>query len=213
MNTLLPIIHLYGMHCINFYKEYTANTKKELVSKLQGAKAGVCERLAQLDIIPQKIVMDKDHNFYEIENGKLAVKIHFELDYYSLRSSTPEEREKIYQQIREEQHHMKHFGEKRVSKPCLLRGVRYTCGYENMSRIVITADSERELIDKVKTNIWALLKEDNETPQFNIRVKIDNLKFEKTPDGKCVASYIQHNQPVQRRTEKEDGKNCDDKER
>lgn len=213
MNTLLPILNLHGMHCTAFYKEYTANTKEDLIRKLQGAKAGVCERLAQLDIIPQKIVMDRDNNFYQIENGKFAVKIHFELDYYSLKNSTSEEREDMHHKVMEEQHHMKYFGEKRVSKPCLLRGGRYTCGYENMSRIVTTADSERELIDKVKTNIWALLKEDNENPQFNIRVKIDNLKFEKTPDGKYVASYIQHNQPVQRRIEEKDGKKYNDEER
>lgn len=210
MNKLLHIFNSCGTHYANFSKEYTANTKEELIHKIQVAKQGICERLVQLNIIPKSIRISEDRTFYQIKNGKFAIKIHFLIEYYSLASSTPEEKEEIYNKIEAEQHNMRHFEKKGISAPRCLKGARYVSCYGNILIINVTADSEQELIDKVKTNIWYSLKENNETPQFNIQTQIENLKFQKTQDGKYVASYRQHNHPVQRRTGKENGKNYDE---
>lgn len=183
MNTPnIEIFNRLSKHVVAFSKEYSAETKETLEAKLQHAKQKTIEHLSSLEILPAQVSISNDNVFYQLPNGHFAVKIDFLLSYYNLKNSTADDKDKISSEIKSERHHLKHFLH---GKPLPQNGHRYS--RENsracLSKEQITAETQEDLIKKVKDSVWKILEEEEEKEKFNTAINVDDYTFTKTPTG------------------------------
>lgn len=209
MNKKISMFSQNTSSVASFSKEYVADTKEELIYKLQLAKKRVCEQLANLDIIPVTIKISEDNQFFQLPNGRFAIKISFNLVYHCLKDKTFEESKSICEKIHSEQHHMKYF----ASHPRPLKGTRYVY-LRNLqfSHITIKASSSQEMVSNMRNAILGLIKEKGDE-QFNTDIEIKNLSFEKTVEGKYLATYLQEVKTAYPKRNNQETKICNDEER
>ena len=183
MNTPnIEIFNRLSKHVVAFSKEYSAETKETLEAKLQHAKQKTIEHLSSLGIIPAQVSISNDNVFYQLPNGHFAVKIDFLLSYYNLKDATIDERDKISSELKAERHHLKHCLQ---GKALPQNGHRYSRdeSRQYISKAKVNAETQEELIEKVKDSVWKILEEEEEKEEFNTAITVDDYRFTKTPAG------------------------------
>ena len=91
-----------AVNVISFSKECTAPTKQELKQNIDCALNASIERLKELNIIPQTLVIKRSDYIYQLSQGKVGSKVDVNFKYYNLNSNTFEQNSRIYEKIRNE---------------------------------------------------------------------------------------------------------------
>lgn len=181
----LPLINPCTTMVTSFSKGYVAENPEILAEKIQFAKNGTLDFLSnKFDIIPKHISMKGEDVFYQLTNGDVAAKIDFKMHYYVLRTSSFEERQEIAKNIAKQRHHLEHLKHRVHDSNGQIYVLEHEYGRrEKIERKCITAQSEEELIIKVKQSICALLKEDESQSSIPLEFNLHHIDFFQTPEG------------------------------
>lgn len=180
----LPLINPCIIAVTSFSKGYTSETAESLAERIRCAKNGTLDYLSKLDLIPRQVSVKGEEAFYQLANGNVATKIDFKMQYYDLRTSSFEERQKIVESISEQRHHLEHFNHRVHHSNGRIHVLEHEYGRrEKIERKAITAPSQEELIAKVKQSIWDLLKEDESKSSIPIEFNLHHIDFFQTPEG------------------------------